>query len=163
MRGSVDKKIPQANDLSKVFKLLEIINKKGADLDIIRESLGVGTLRQIHYYVEAAAILGLVDYDSKIAMTSLGVEFVNANPIRKKELILVAILALPIVKEIVAVGNGRNITKSQIAGLIEKRGFAKTTAQRRADTLINWFHWIEFHYPNICSFEGREILINQKK
>ncbi|WP_233009125.1 DUF6575 domain-containing protein [Rheinheimera faecalis] len=63
--------VPQANDLHKVFSIIEIKSK--GDF-VTPESLGLTTERQVAYYLHAARVLGLLS--SSNAINSVGYQFI---------------------------------------------------------------------------------------
>ena len=154
--------IPQANDLNKVLKVPALI-KGGVDTPaaIIKE-LDLGTVRQGLYYINAAEILGLIAGFRKHELTSLGVVFTGSNPERQKKIILESIRKIDVVKKIeleAETSSESSINKNGVAKIIESLGYSSSTAIRRADTLWNWFYWIQFHFPDYCVCEKDSIKI----
>ncbi len=153
MKSAVVAPIPQANDLAKVLKIPFLVSKgKNKAVSIIRD-LKLGSTRQGQYYFKAAELLNLVQGKSEYSLTKGGEEFIMSTSSRQKNLVFESIKSLTIVSSIESFARNtpdRSIESEDIINLIVKLGYATSTAKRRADTILNWFNWIQFHFPQYC-------------
>jgi hypothetical protein len=135
---------PQADDLSKVFDVTDVLSGGPADKEEIAERFQVDP-RQGDYYANAAAWLGLVEKSNgSFYLTKEGREFNKLTRIERMERVADILAQTPGFAEALAaqaMGNPLNVT--EIARAIERNyGLSGTTAPRRASTVRSWIEYL---------------------
>jgi hypothetical protein len=139
--------IPQANDLDKVFEVVELVASGEATTAAdISDKLDM-VPRQGFYYVAAAEGLGLIaHHPHSLVPTSRGIAYAEAEPSHKTALRKGTVLGSDIVKHL-AGGRPRSVPPAlldevavtkQLMGL----GLSAETASRRACTLKAWLETV---------------------
>jgi hypothetical protein len=138
------RKIPQANDINKVKKLVEAISM-GANTYVTVAGIMGFNERQSGYYAEAAEMLGLVDTSNgSYKLTKTGEEFVAASGMAKEIILASKIIDIKIFRQIfVKLLENNRISNDEIIFLIYNISeLNETTSKRRASTILAWLKWI---------------------
>lgn len=145
------KPFPQADTLGTVIAAVELYAGEFSAASDLAERLGFDE-RQGQYYTTAALWLSLVERAAgKISLSPRGKEFVAATRWARFKILFQAVAATPVFRECIL----RNLEKNpmpadEIADLILAKGFAnKTTAGRRAQTVISWLDWLWREHANL--------------
>lgn len=136
---------PQADDFSKILKIININNpldiKNNGIMKII---LGGISDRQVQYYVTAVIFLGILDPHKNL--TNLGSEIRALNEYNQKILICRLIVSNPIFGEVYFSEKilGCTLNREDIVCIMKK--YLTYTSEevyiRRAQTVIKWIEWI---------------------
>lgn len=138
--------IPQADSPERIIKLVKLHNEGVGTTKELANRLGV-SVRQVHYYRQAASILGLVQRLSNgWKLTAIG-KFVSECEERIARILLTGqILKLPIVQRTIRkVRRYRTRRKKLqvIADLLSSStALTGSTCCRRAQTLLAWIEWV---------------------
>lgn len=154
--------LPQANDVSKILYILDIIGKADHPLakeDVVREMESDGKKmapRIVKYYLDACEILGLADYEEKDArycLSEAALQSVQTGAKGFSEYLVRQMLTLAPVRW--AVNYYREYEKlpsetNLVNKLCERdrtnlKAFSETTLYRRAQTLLSWARWTLEH------------------
>lgn len=139
---------PQADDFSKILKIININNpldiKNNSTMRII---LGGISDRQIQYYVTAVIFLGILD--SHKNFTNLGSEIRTLNAYNQKILICRLIVSNPVFGEVYFSEKilGCTLNREDIVCIMKK--YLTYTSEevyiRRAQTVMKWIEWINLN------------------
>lgn len=106
--------------------------------------------RQSSYYRQAAEFLGLLHLNKKTflyELTDLSREYVQLPADERRQLLAGLLAHFPPVRaalELSAGADGREVSKQEIAKLIEKHSkISNTTPTRRAATVLAWLRWLQ--------------------
>jgi hypothetical protein len=143
-RAPGDIPFPQADDLSKVVDVVELLFSGSLDKSEIAEGFGVDP-RQGDYYANAAAWLGLArKARGQFALTRDGRQFAQMDRSTRLGWLAERVSAMPVFYETAqafAKGTAPNI--EAIAELISKLpDLSGSTPRRRASTVRAWVEWI---------------------
>ncbi len=156
--------IPQADQLWDVARVPEAIDRGRHSTETIAEYIGMKVVRQGHYYLQAARILGLVaegDPGDEPRLTILGRGFARSNRAEQRTYLRRLMLHRdPMRSVIVALRAADGLDRSALAHVLQGLApLAESTAQRRAHTIAAWLtavglaEWREgrLHYtgPNL--------------
>ena len=142
---------PQADTLGTVIAALELYANETTSAADLAERLGFDE-RQGQYYTTAALWLGFVERSSgKISLSASGKEFVAASRWARFKILFQAVAATPVFRESIRRNlEQKPMSAGEIAELILSKGFAnKTTAGRRAQTVIAWLNWLWREHANL--------------
>jgi len=139
-------KIPQADNVSKIQDIPLAIEDGFNTSEKISSRYGFDR-RQGLYYLQAAALLGLVvNRKKKYLLSGLGRQYVNLTPGRRKEIILKRMLSSPIIASIITelfVAPSRSLARERIVSIASRRsGISGTTIERRVRSILSWLNWI---------------------
>lgn len=145
---SQDKKIPfpQANDFTKVIKILETDELGLTNKEYLMELLDVSTNRQVQYYISACQFLGLLDEDCKFTNDALKIrKSCYDNKILSLSRLIVS---TPVFGEVFFKKYiyNEDSSRDEIAQLISDLWSSKDSfavCYRRASTVKKWLEWIE--------------------
>lgn len=137
---------PQANDFTKVIKILKTKEEQLSNKEYLQEVIDVSTDRQIQYYISACQFLGLIDENGKFTNVALKIK---NNCYDNKILSLSRlIVSAPVFGEVFFKKYiyNEDLSKDEIAQLISdlwssNESFA--VCYRRASTVKKWLEWIE--------------------
>jgi len=135
---------PQADDLSKVFDVTDLLRSGPARKEQISEEFEVDP-RQGDYYGNAAAFLGLTEKkDHQFSLTTDGAQFVKKDRIARITEVARRVTELPAYLEATKARlSGELMDNNQIAKLIERNyALSGTTPLRRASTVQAWIKWL---------------------
>ena len=135
---------PQADDLSRVFDVTDILAAAPATKEEIAEQFGVDP-RQGDYYANAAAWLGFVEKSgTHFALTRPGIDFVAMDRIdRITEVAKRLCERAGFAEAAEAFLGGAALDTAEIADIISKAyELSGTTPVRRASTVRSWIHWL---------------------
>lgn len=144
---------PQADTLGTVIAAVELYAGAIAAADELAEQLGFDE-RQGQYYTTAALWLGLVERTAakgRIQLSARGRAFVAASRWARFKILFQAVAATPVFRACLR----RNLEQQpmpegEIAELILAQGYAtKSTARRRAQTVVAWAHWLWREHANL--------------
>jgi len=137
--------VPQADSPSRILELLRAYADGEATVDAMANRLRI-TPRQVHYYKEAAAVLGLLRRShSKWFLTPDARHILLNDENAARVLLAETILETPIVQ--MAVSKTRRIRKEPkrrevLTQLLERcTMLGAATCHRRAQTLMAWIKW----------------------
>lgn len=128
---------PQANDIYKVIKVVELVGSNRNEETVIMEALGITTERQVQYYISAAQYLGLLD--SKKTVSEIGTLIFDQKTSTKLELITYLILS----GEIFSFYYRTRDRESTVLKLMNELGLSESTANRRYSTIEQWVEWCD--------------------
>lgn len=136
---------PQANDFEKVIKILETDEKILCDKEKLQNLIGVGSSRQVQYYLSACQFLGLIDENGKY--TELALTIKNSCYENKIFSLSRLIISMPVFGEVFFKKYYYNEESSsdEIAQLISDFWNIDkySVCKRRASTVKKWLKWIE--------------------
>ena len=145
------KPFPQADTLGTVITAVELYAGETNTAADLAERLAFDE-RQGQYYTTAALWLGLVERaGGKISLSARGREFISASRWVRFKILFQAVAATPVFRECIR----RNLEQKllpdrEIAELILAKGYAtKSTARRRAQTVIAWLNWLWREHANL--------------
>jgi hypothetical protein len=139
--------IPQADDVRKIiefpFRVAEGLDRAP---DIARAY--EFNERQSRYYSEAAEALGLAfSRDGRYVLTDTGQTFVGLPVQQRNELLFRQMLRLPVMHEILVelfLRPERALHRDDISAIISRMSRLQgDTLQRRSQTLLAWFRWVQ--------------------
>jgi hypothetical protein len=135
--------IPQADQLWDVARVPEAIDRGRRTTETIAEYIGMKVVRQGHYYLQAARILGLVaegDPGDEPKLTTLGRGFARSNRAEQRTYLRRLMFHRdPMRSVIAALRSGEGLDRSGLARVLQGLApLADSTAQRRAHTLAAW-------------------------
>jgi len=161
--GPSGKPFPQADRLSRLVRLIEHLNahphlNKAGD---VKGALNDGATkeieaeRQVSYYTDAAAFLGLVQNHApgRWRLTPFGKAWHDAEPLQRKELFARAMAkASPIFARAMALRRTGNLTFETARGLMDASEprtakINSTTRDRRARTVMAWIGAVAAAWP----------------
>lgn len=140
---------PQADDLSKVIDVAELLSAGPADKFEVAEKFDVDP-RQGDYYGNAAAWVGLANkLGAQFRLTGEGEEFVRKNRTDRLTWLARRVCQMPVFHEAArAFLADHAIDPNRIAHLIEKQSnLIGTTPARRALTVQSWIRWLAQELP----------------
>jgi Domain of unknown function (DUF6997)/Domain of unknown function (DUF6996) len=135
---------PQADDLTKVIDVTDILASTPADKDQIAERFQVDP-RQGDYYANAAAWLGLAEKSKgRFQLTKAGIQFNKLSRVKRIEELASLLAEMPGFAEAIGeVAKGNPIDNDEIARIIDKvYGYSGTTKSRRALTVRSWAQYL---------------------
>ena len=109
-------------------------------------------VRQGNYYAAAAAWLGFISRSGdKRELTPLGKKFLDASRPARFPILFAAVAATPVFREAIRRNlEGKPMPVREIAELIQAKGYSnRTTANRRAQTVISWLVWLWREHANL--------------
>jgi hypothetical protein len=136
---------PQANDLEKIVKIINIpMPEKILNDDLLGEYLDGITSRQARYYIAAAKFLGILDPDKHFSIT--GEQLRNMNTYMQKVELVRIVLSDKVFGTVFLSEKimGMTLSREDIAEIIEKEhpNYCEAIYLRRAQTVISWINWI---------------------
>jgi hypothetical protein len=137
--------VPQANSLNKVCDLLALVSVGIDDAKDLISELGL-VRREIEYYKHAARILGFAEFgEGHFEITDRGEAFLRIKtPEEKKQLLAEAIQGAVVFADLFVHCGSRHPEKAQVVSfLLARTQLNRTTAARRADTILAWLKTIE--------------------
>lgn len=133
--------IPQSDDLARIRHTVAAVASGATSLEQISRDIGLAA-RYAGYAVAAARTLGWLSPDEPLKISRHGADLLETEPGSREEagVMRLAIQKSPVVAEI---GPGllgdKPPSRRQLTEAIERRaGLAKSTASRRAATLLSW-------------------------
>lgn len=143
-----DKKLPfpQANNFTKVIKILETEEEQLTNKELLQEIIKVSTNRQVQYYVSACQFLGLIDEGYKY--TNLALKIKESCFENKVISLSRLIVSMPVFGEVFFKKYiyNEDSSKDEIAQLISdlwESDDSFAVCYRRASTVKKWLEWIE--------------------
>lgn len=135
---------PQANDMSKVIKLVMAEESIIEDKEKAMVLINVGTVRQVSYYLSALLFLKYITHDKKFTELAKSIRY-SENEIKKN--IHAQLLANDIFKEYYLMFfDNRKVDVGVIKkSLLETKGnkkLSESTLNRRASTIKSWVEWM---------------------
>jgi hypothetical protein len=135
---------PQADDISKIFDVAELLRDGPSDKEEIAERFQVDP-RQGDYYANAAAWIGLVEKSGgQFLLTPEGREFVNMNRVDRIIWLAQRVREMPAFSEAAdALVQGAPLDTKEISKLVARMpSVSGTTPLRRASTVRAWISWL---------------------
>lgn len=135
--------VPQANSLQRVCDLLALVGEGIDDKQALTRQLGL-VARELDYYKHAARILGFAHFvPPDFYLTENGKGYLAGSRTEEKRTILAsAVREADVFRELLATRAEKSLTKETVATfLTETTGLNRTTARRRADTMIAWLKY----------------------
>jgi len=139
--------VPQADSPERILDVLRASTEASPCTEDDHAALDV-TERQIHYYRQAAAILGLVERsEDGWGLTEAGRNCLCNDRDSARRLLARQIVAAPIVRIALAAVRNRTNTEAQRVAvgnlLLRATALAPATCARRAQTLMSWIRWAQ--------------------
>jgi hypothetical protein len=135
--------VPQANSLHRVCDLLALVGEGIEDKQELTRQLGLVT-RELDYYKHAARILGFAHFEPpEFYLTANGKGYLAGLRAEEKRLMLAsAVREAYVFRELLSQFPEKDLDKDRVTTfLMERTGLNKTTARRRADTMIAWLKY----------------------
>jgi hypothetical protein len=135
--------VPQANSLHRVCDLLALVDEGIEEKQALMRQLGL-VERELDYYKHAARILGYALFDPpEFYLTENGKGYLKGLRSEEKRIMLAsAVREANIFKELLSQLQEEELNKENVtAFLMESTGLNRTTARRRADTMIAWLKY----------------------
>lgn len=139
--------VPQADDLDKVFGVVELVHTGQNTSVDIADALDM-VVRQGFYYASAAVQMGLIENNEGIyTLTHEGEAYIKASAEDKHKLRIKAVFRTPVMQHLAGVLEIKRPSKSHlhlfeddkfVSDNIEELGYAPETASRRATTIRAW-------------------------
>ncbi|NTU78206.1 MAG: hypothetical protein HGA45_02185 [Chloroflexales bacterium] len=135
--------IPQADQLWDVARVPEAIDRGRRSTETIAEYIGMKVLRQGHYYIQAARILGLVAEGGpgdEPKLTTLGRGFARSNRAEQRTYLRRLMFHRePMRSVIAALRAAEGLDRAALARVLQSLApLADSTAHRRAYTVAAW-------------------------
>ena len=144
---------PQADTLGTVIAAVELC--AGAENTALEISTALNfDVRQGSYYTAAAEWLGfIVRNGAQRELTTRGRAFVSASRWQRFEILFQAVAATPVFRDCIRQNLERKpATATEIAEMIFAKGYVnKTTAGRRAKTVVAWLDWLWREHTNLTA------------
>ena len=146
MENSSRPPFPQANDLEKIVKIINVpIPEKILNDDELGAYLDGITSRQARYYIAAAKFLGILDASK--AFTLEGLKLRNMNTYMQRVELIRIVLSDTVFGTVYLSQKilGMTLSRQDIAEIIEKEypDYCDAIYLRRAQTVISWVNWID--------------------
>lgn len=135
---------PQADDISKIIDVLEILSSGPLTKFEIADRFEVDP-RQGDYYANGAAWLGLVErVGTAFKLTASGRDFVRLNRSDRLARLAELVSQMPVFHETAEVwAKGVPVTSADISADLKQRfHLSNSTASRRAMTVRSWVQWL---------------------
>ncbi len=135
--------VPQANSLHRVCDLLALVDEGIEDKQDLMRQLGL-VERELDYYKHAARILGFAHFEPpEFYLTENGKGYLKGLRSEEKRAVLAsAVREASIFKKLLSQLQEKQLDKENVtAFLMERTGLNRTTARRRADTIIAWLKY----------------------
>ncbi|SRR6266851_2680680 len=135
--------VPQANSLHRVCDLLALVDEGIEEKQDLMRQLGLVT-RELDYYKHAARILGFAHFDPpEFYLIENGKGYLRGLKSEEKRAMLAsAVREASIFKELLSQFQEKRLSKENVTVfLVERTGLNRTTARRRADTMIAWLKY----------------------
>lgn len=139
---------PQANDLDRVFNILDLLNNNGLSKDDVADLFSINS-RQGDYYLNALLYLGLVNkYNVKFFLSEKGIELKKMGSNLRKFEFCMHILSYELFHSAYKLLKiERSLTsKEKIRELIMEmyqEKMSDATLDRRTGTVIRWINWVD--------------------
>lgn len=135
--------IPQADRLWDVARVPEAIDRGRRTTETIAEYIGMKVVRQGHYYLQAARILGLVadgDPGDELRLTTLGRGFARSNRAEQRTYLRRLMFQRDPMRSVIAALRGADgLDRAALSHVLQSLApLADSTAQRRAYTVAAW-------------------------
>ena len=136
---------PQADDVSKIFKIINVTEtsdlKNVKNMQII---LGDITSRQVQYYLTAAQFLGILNL--KKEFTKIGLKIRSSNNYEQKIHVAKLIVSNEVFADVYfsEVILGVKLNREEISTIMRKYNLfnSEQMYHRRAQTVLKWIEWI---------------------
>jgi hypothetical protein len=135
--------VPQANSLHRVCDLLALVGEGIEEKQDLTRQLGLVT-RELDYYKHAARILGFAHFEPPdFNLTENGKGYLaGLRSEEKRAMLASAVREAAIFRELLSQFQEKELDKETVATfLVESTGLNRTTARRRADTMIAWLKY----------------------
>jgi len=136
---------PQANDISKIIKLIKSGDEIFQDSDLIREVIGKTDERTVQYYLSSLKYLKIINNEKKFS--EFGLELYNEKcDDELKEKLAKEIVDKGIFKKVYDLEHDRHklsndeIVEEMIKDKLNKK-YSNSTLKRRANTVSSWVKW----------------------
>ncbi len=140
MKEIASRDVPQANDLHTVCDLIALVNVGIEAKETLTAQL-VLVSREIDYYKHAARILGFAQFEPPdFQLTESGRRYLGVLRSEQKRATLAsAVREAEVFRELLKELQGREPTKENVSDFLMRRtSLNRTTARRRADTIVAW-------------------------
>jgi hypothetical protein len=139
------KDVPQANSLHRVCDLIALVDQGIDDKQELTRQLSL-VKRELDYYMYAAQILGFAHFEPPdFYLTQSGkLYLMGLRPQEKSATLASAVREANIFKELLSRFQEKELNKENVSTfLMEETGLNRTTARRRADTMLAWLKYTE--------------------
>jgi hypothetical protein len=137
------KDVPQANSLHRVCNLIALVDQGIEDKQELTRQLGL-VKRELDYYMYAAQILSFAHFEPPdFYLTQSGKTYLmGLRPEEKRAMLASAVREATVFRELLSVAGEEELSKESVTAFLEERaGLNRTTARRRADTIIAWLKY----------------------
>jgi hypothetical protein len=137
------KDVPQANSLHRVCNLIALVDQGIDNKQELTRQLGI-VKRELDYYMYAAQILGFAHFETPdFSLTQSGKTYLmGLRPEEKRSMLANAVRNALVFRELLSQAQEQELSKERVADfLVERAGLNRTTARRRADTMIAWLKY----------------------
>jgi hypothetical protein len=137
------KDVPQANSLHRVCDLIALVDQGIDDKQELTRQLGL-VARELDYYKHAARILGFAHFEPpEFYLTQSGKAYLmGLRPEEKRQLLANAVREAAVFRELLAEAKESELNKERVTAFLQERaGLNRTTARRRADTIVAWLKY----------------------
>ena|SRR6266481_2817945 len=137
--------VPQANSLHRVCDLLALVDAGIEKKQELMRQLGL-VERELDYYKHAARILGFAHFvPPEFYLTENGKGYLKGLRSEEKRAVLAsAVREANIFKGLLSQFQEKELTKENVSSfLMGKTELNRTTARRRADTMLAWLKYTE--------------------
>lgn len=129
---------PQANDLNKV---LIFLNNYGFSTPMeLKNKMSLTKHRQLDYYKSACVFLGFISKKGT-SLTKSGKKIVSTRDSLQKEIFILELIKVPVLKKIVF-----NYNEKKIDNILDEftsfRKLSISTKKRRVSTIKSWVRWL---------------------
>jgi hypothetical protein len=135
--------VPQADKMSRIADIPILVALGYSEPGRLAERMAFDP-RQGRYYLDAARALGLLSED--YSLTPAGLEYVQASPPLRQQMLARSILGQPLVREVLVslllAPQGRLQREEVIELIVAASALSPSTATRRAQTLWAWLGWL---------------------
>jgi hypothetical protein len=159
--------LPQADDIEKVFLIVEQVNQGNDNAKKISQALKF-VPRQSNYYRHAGELLGIIRLQKpNYEITERGYEYLRSSVQDRKNFILKLMLEFPIINEIfnsLISNQVKEFKREDIVNLLKKKSsLGDSTVDRRTRTIVSWFSWIEKNNGYVKVIDRKIIVSNVQK
>ncbi len=153
---------PQANDLNKIFELIQLVAVEINQPDEITDYFGFES-RQTSYYREAGEYLGLIVYEQgHYELTPVGHHLMSQSIENQQDILVKSVINSWIFVELISTHDSSKIIANAeiehlIASVTKPDGsprYSSSTIPRRRQTITAWLNWLETEIGCVKSVEG---------
>lgn len=137
VRNGHTKIFPQANDIYKLFILIDYLKHNVFDKIMIMKEIKVRSERQVQYYISATEFLGITTPNK--CLSEIGEMIYSQDKNIRLQLLCYLILSIDIFADYYLHRNIENI----VLNTQKNYGIDSSTVRRRMNSLIKWINWCD--------------------